>query len=133
MKLKLKKQTQVLLIHLTDTYFIQEIKVGSEIEIPGFARIGSLIDTVKTSKNKTLILHSGDFLFPSFMSKFFHGKQMIEMFNACGFDYITLGNHDFDGGISVLKKRLQEAKFKTILTNLKPPKNFPTKCTSHKL
>ena len=133
MELELKKQTQVLLIHLTDTYFIQEIKVGSKIEIPGFARIGSLIDDLKTPAKKTLILHSGDFLFPSFMSKFFHGKQMIEMFNECKFDYITLGNHDFDGGITVLKKRLQEARFKIILTNLKPPKNFPIKFLSHKL
>ncbi len=135
MEIKLKNQTQAFLIHLTDTYFIQEIKVGDKLELPGFARIGTLIDKVKKNvgNSKTLVLHSGDFLFPSYMSKFFDGKQMVEILNACGFDYITLGNHDFDGGLAILKKRLKEANFKIILTNLQTPKNFPVKSPSHVL
>ena len=47
---------------------------------------------------------------------------MVEILNICGFDFCTLGNHDFDGGIKSLKERMSEALFEIVCTNIKVPK-----------
>lgn len=113
----------IVIFHLTDTYFINESKIGQEIDLPGFARIYRILELLSKKKNENniLFLHSGDFLFPSFLSNFFEGKQMVDILNQCGLNYCTLGNHDFDGGLKTLKKRIKESKFKYIFTNLSPP------------
>ncbi|MDH3278352.1 MAG: 5'-nucleotidase C-terminal domain-containing protein [Nitrosopumilus sp.] len=118
--------------HLTDTYFIKESKIGEKIDLPGFARIFKILDLLSNKKeNNILFLHSGDFLFPSFLSSFFKGKQIVDILNQCGLNYCTLGNHDFDGGSKVLKKRIKESKFKYIITNLSTPKSFSSKILNY--
>ncbi len=114
--------------HLTDTYFIKDSKIGNEIDLLGFGRIRRILELLSnnTEAKNILFLHSGDFLFPSFLSNFFKGKQMVELLNHCGLNYCTLGNHDFDGGLSILKKRILESKFQYITTNLLPPKVLAT-------
>ena len=110
------------IFHISDTYSLRESKIGKEIDLPGFGRIYSILKSFsKTYQEKNILfLHSGDFLFPSFLSSFFKGKQMIDVLNHCGLDCCTLGNHDFDGGLEILEKRINESKFKYILTNLSP-------------
>ena len=119
--IKLIKKS-IIIFHLTDTYFIKESKIGKEIDLPGFARIYRILDLLSKNQkeNKILFLHSGDFLFPSFLSNYFKGKQMVDILNRCGLNYCTLGNHDFDEGLRILKKRIKESKFKYIITNLSP-------------
>jgi len=125
----LDKNPEMILIHITDTYFIEESSVNGIIDLPGFARFLSMIDTIRSNptvkKNKTpvLVLHGGDFLYPSVMSLYFQGSQMMDVLNLCRFNYCTLGNHDFDGGTNVLKARMSEALFEIICANIKNPKN----------
>lgn len=124
----LDKNPEGILIHITDTYFIEESRVNGVVDLPGFARFCSMIDSIRSNaavkKNKTpvLVLHGGDFLYPSLMSLYFQGRQMVDALNLCGFDYCTLGNHDFDGGTNVLRTRMSEASFKIICANIKNPK-----------
>ena len=119
---------EIILVHVTDTYFIEESKTNDEVDLPGFARFRSLVDHIKSNptvqKNKipVFVLHGGDFLYPSLMSIYFQGRQMVEILNICGFDYCTLGNHDFDGGIKSLTERMTEAVFEIVCTNIKVPK-----------
>jgi len=124
----LTKNPEIILIHVTDTYFIEESKTNNEVDLPGFARFHSLVDYIKSNptvqKNRipVFVLHGGDFLYPSLMSVYFKGRQMVEILNICEFDYCTLGNHDFDGGIKSLKERMSEALFEIVCTNIKTPK-----------
>ena len=124
----LAKNPVAILIHVTDTYFIEESRVNGITDLPGFARFCSLIESIRTNptvqKNKipVLVLHGGDFLYPSLMSIYFQGRQMVDVMNMCGFDYCTLGNHDFDGGIDSLKERISEASFEITCANIKNPK-----------
>ena len=52
------------LVHLNDTYFIEE---RSDSEIPGMARVAGLIKTIRKfvfdrlGEDRTLVLHSGGF------------------------------------------------------------------------
>jgi 2',3'-cyclic-nucleotide 2'-phosphodiesterase (5'-nucleotidase family) len=125
----LDEKPEVIIVHVTDTYFIEETKVNQNIDLPGFARIYSLIKFIETQimskkiNTSVLLLHGGDFLFPSLMSLYFKGKQMVEILNKCGFNFCTIGNHDFDGGAEIIKKRLNEAVFDVVCSNLISPKN----------
>ena len=138
------------LVHLNDTYVIEErikerrvkwsARVQEYVDLPGFARVASLIKRIRETvsrhlkEDRTLVLHSGDFLSPSFMSNTlgFHGEQIVELLDCCGVDYVTLGNHEFDhdkkddmnNPVAVLQQRLGEAAFLPVGTNLTPPVGF---------
>ncbi|WP_316505498.1 metallophosphoesterase [Nitrosopumilus sp.] len=133
----LNTNPKIIVIHVTDTYFIEESKINDEVDLPGFARLYSLIDHIKSSQivqeNKipAVILHGGDFLYPSLMSTHFHGQQMVEVLNYCGFNYCTLGNHDFDGGVKSLKTRMSEAAFDIICANIKDSKRDPMRISGY--
>ena len=125
----LHRQPMMVLIHITDTYFIEETTVNDNVDLPGFARFYSLIDFIKSNpviKNNNIpvfVLHGGDFLFPSLMSTHFHGEQMVEVLNECGINYCTIGNHDFDGGIKYFQARLSEFRFDIVCANIELKKN----------
>ena len=50
------------------------------------------------SKSK-LVIFSGDLFFPSNLSTFYEGEQMIVPFNRLNVDISCLGNHELDLGI----------------------------------
>lgn len=86
------------IVHCNDTYFIDE----RPPQIPGMSRVATLVHAVRktvtrcTGEDRTLFLHSGDYLSPSAMSSAFYGSPMVKLLNECGLDYATLGNHEFD-------------------------------------
>lgn len=129
------------IVHLNDTYRIEERtrRVGSQEQpiLPGMARLAALFRRIRTTvadalgEDRTLILHSGDFLSPSFMSRRLgsQGKQMVGLLDACGVDYVTLGNHEFDyerdkPDSPVLAAGLRNARFGVVASNLSPPADF---------
>ncbi|NOZ34678.1 MAG: hypothetical protein GXO80_05195 [Chlorobi bacterium] len=82
--------------------------------IGGFARLAALL-TGEKSKNKdaTLILDAGDFL----MGSLFHVSEektgfQLHLMKKMGYDYITLGNHEFDFGPETLANILNAAEEK---------------------
>ena len=48
-------------------------------------------------------MFSGDLFFPSNLSTYFEGSQMILPFNRMNVDISCLGNHDFDHGVHIAK------------------------------
>ena len=123
------KNPEIIIVHVADTYFIEETKVYNEVDLPGFARFHSLVQGIKShpviQENKTpvIILHGGDFLYPSLMSTYFEGKQIVDVMNFCKFAYCTLGNHEFDQGNKTLYSRISEANFEIICSNIKDAGN----------
>jgi 2',3'-cyclic-nucleotide 2'-phosphodiesterase (5'-nucleotidase family) len=120
--------TWPVILHLNDTYQIEE----RPPDIPGMAQIaeavrliGGWVEAV-TGEDRTLVVHSGDFLSPSFMTNRlgFAGKQMVELLNHCGVDYATVGNHEFDVSSAELRQRFLEADFDLVNANLTPPRGF---------
>jgi 2',3'-cyclic-nucleotide 2'-phosphodiesterase (5'-nucleotidase family) len=117
------------ILHLNDTYQIE----ARPPDIPGMARIATAVQLVTslvreaTDEDRTLVVHSGDFLSPSYMTTKlgFAGKQVVDLLNCCGVDYATLGNHEFDVTPDELKQRLIDAKFTVLCANLVAPRGFP--------
>ncbi len=71
----------------------------------------------------TLILSGGDNFTGPAISTYTKGHAMLEVMNAMGYQYSTVGNHEFDFGQNELVKLLAESKCRYIATNLKYGKN----------
>lgn len=96
------------LISINDTYQIEGAPDGSG----GMARVRALRARAEAEVGQPVwLLHAGDFLYPSLMSRSLYGAQMVRALNlldgdAAGFDprmLVVFGNHEFD------KPKLEDA------------------------
>jgi len=64
----------------------------------GYARVKSVIDESRPTHNDSLFLNVGDEFQGTLYYSFYGGEKIAETLNQLGFDGMTLGNHEFDGG-----------------------------------
>jgi 5'-nucleotidase len=102
------------ILQLNDVYSITPVEGGAG----GLARVATLKQTLAAAGRTPLLMIAGDFLSSSVESTVFKGEQMIATLNAAGLDVATLGNHEFDFGVDVLLKRMSEAKFDWVISNV---------------
>jgi 2',3'-cyclic-nucleotide 2'-phosphodiesterase (5'-nucleotidase family) len=119
---------QLTVMAINDIYNIEGVDAQSA---GGMARIRALRKRLSSADNPVMLLHAGDFLFPSSMSSQYQGEQMIDVMNlldgdAKAFDgrlYVTFGNHEFDKGkqkhASLLSKRIAQSDFYWLASNIK--------------
>ena len=72
----------------------------------------------------TLIIDGGDILQGSPLGAFCHdtlgdASRFAEMMNCCGYDYVTLGNHDFNYGMSYLDTYLNALRARCVCENVR--------------
>ena len=99
--------TKITIIHTNDTHARLE---GTASEL-GFAKIATLIKEAKAANPNTLVLDAGDTLHGMPIVNISKGENAIKVLETAGYDYMTLGNHDFNYG----KERLLELKDMTSL------------------
>ena len=97
----------------------------------GMAKLSTVVKQQRAKGENVLFVHAGDSLSPSLLSGFTKGKQMIEVFNLMGLDYMVLGNHDWDFGNDVLHERIWEANFPIITSNVLDEDGFTIDGTSN--
>lgn len=86
---------------------------------PGAAALASFLEAERAKNpNGTLILSAGDMFQGTPDSNLLHGKTVVEFMNAVGFDAMTLGNHEFDWGLDVLRERMAQAAFPMLSANI---------------
>lgn len=104
----------VRLLLVNDVYVSDTLRDGSG----GLARVAAWRDSVEqTSGDRVLFFLAGDVFSPSLLSKWFHGRQMVEAFNAARLDYATLGNHEFDIDRTQFEARIAESSFRWLSAN----------------
>ncbi len=89
------------IVAVNDVYRIEGVDDGTT---GGLARLRALRTELEQEGNDLLLLHAGDFLFPSLLSRSFDGAQMIDVLNYLDGDgdafdprmFVTFGNHEFD-------------------------------------
>ena len=86
--------------------------------VGGLARVATIKRQLTAAGHRAVMLLAGDFLSPSVASSFFKGEQMVETLNAAGLDIATLGNHEFDFGDDLLIERMQQSKFRYVISNV---------------
>ena len=94
--------TKITIIHTNDTH-ARLVGTGTEI---GFAKIATLIKEAKAANPNTLVLDAGDTLHGMPLVNISKGINSLRVLEEAGYDYMTLGNHDFNYGY----ERLLELK-----------------------
>lgn len=109
---------------INDTYHVEPLPDG----FGGFAAVRGLRVALQKDYPDLVMLHAGDFLFPSFLSRRFKGAQMIDVMNALdgspgAFDdrmFVVAGNHEFEpSDSSVLASRIRESELTWLASNVR--------------
>lgn len=85
----------------------------------GFARIAGAIKAERKRAKNIIVAHAGDAISPSLFSGFDRGAHAIDLTNRVGIDLFVPGNHEFDFGEKIYRKRMSEAKFSILAANLR--------------
>ncbi len=97
---------------------VNDVYIGEPMDngLGGIARLTTLKQQLE-AKGPVKMMLAGDFLFPSLVSKWYKGVQMIEYLNTAVLDYATFGNHEFDDSRQTLVDRIAESRFKWTSAN----------------
>lgn len=112
------------LLQINDTYKIEGLRGG---RLGGFGRIRALRRALEAEGRPVLVLHAGDFLFPSVMSKYLDGAPMIDALNLLDGSpesddrlIVTFGNHEFDSAKrEILFDRIAQSRFLWLSSNVR--------------
>ena len=63
------------------------------------------------------VVSCGDFLSGTPVGSVSKGRYIVRLMNAVGYDYVTLGNHEFDFGIGTMSQRMEELTAKVLCGN----------------
>lgn len=111
----------VTVIGLTETHGGVEPRLDpvTKRQIGGAAAFaGYVADRRIRNRYGVVVVDTGDSMQETMISNLSRGKVVVDVFNAIGVDASTLGNHEFDWTVDVLRQRAKEAKFPYVATNV---------------
>lgn len=113
------EQTEIRILYVNDFHgFAESYKpFGSDEMLGGIAYLAARVNALRKEK-VSLLLSAGDMIQGNNWANLSQGESVIELMNAMGFDAMVVGNHEFDFGQDVLKKRISEAKFPVLGVNV---------------
>ena len=113
-------------LHVNDTYRIDAVGGGDR---GGFGRVATVIRQLTQQGRHVILLHGGDFLFPSLESQLWAGEHMIEALNhlnELAQLFVTPGNHEFDSrDVQVLVRAVRQSQFQWIGDNFTFETGYP--------
>ena len=82
---------------------IQEVAGGPQIDAGGAVYLANQLRTLRKQNRNTLTVAAGDLIGASpLLSALFHDEPTIEAMNKMGLDLTSVGNHEFDEGVTEL-------------------------------
>lgn len=90
----------------------------------GASRRAAIIQEIRSKYKNVLLLDSGDIFQGTPYFNQYGGELEFKLMSEMGYDFATLGNHDFDDGIEGLDKQLPHANFRFLCANY----DFKTPC-----
>jgi len=107
-------------LHLNDTYRVGAVEDGNR---GGFGRVTTVIRELQKQGRTVLLLHGGDFLYPSLESQLWNGEQMVEGMNfmhTLAPMFVVPGNHEFDRRTpEAIVDAVRQSEFVWLADNLK--------------
>ena len=105
--------------------FLRVITVNDVYKLDNYPRVATVVDVARAeAKSLDCVVSAhlnGDFLSPCTLTAIDGGRGMTEGLNQAKFDYVCLGNHEFDFGLEPLAERLAGFKGKCINSNVSNP------------
>ncbi len=123
-------QAHLRLMETTDLHvhvFPYDYYADRPVDTVGLSRTASIIEGVRAESTNSLLLDNGDFLQGNPMGDYIAYERgmkegdmhpVITAMNTLGFDASTLGNHEFNYGISFLMKSVAGAAFPIVSANV---------------
>ncbi len=110
---------EIRLLHINDFHgFAEPYKpLGSDQMLGGISYLSGVANKLRKEK-PTLLLSAGDMIQGNNWANLSQGESVIELMNIMKFDAMVTGNHEFDFGQEVLKKRVSEARFPVFGANV---------------
>lgn len=112
---------EVVFLQMNDVYEIAPLSDNSG----GLARVAGVRKELLAKNPNTITVLAGDFISPSvigtlkYEGKRIRGKQMVDVLNTLGLDWVVFGNHEFDYDMADLQDRLNESNFTWLAANAK--------------
>jgi 5'-nucleotidase/UDP-sugar diphosphatase len=113
------QQAEIRILHVNDFHgFAEPYKpLGSEERLGGIPYLAAKANELRKEK-PSLLLSAGDMIQGNNWANLFQGESVMEWMNEMRFDAMVLGNHEFDFGQEVLKRRISEARFPILGANV---------------
>lgn len=129
------QQVSLTILHTNDTHghllpfsYPAVVPAGSELaglkvrrDIGGIARRATLVKRIRHElepRGKTVwLVDAGDFCDGTPFSTEYHGEADVAAMNAAGYDFGTLGNHEFNNTLAQLKKLISEFRYPVLTAN----------------
>ncbi len=101
------------------------VKESSDDKV-GFAKTATLIEQARREVKNSLLFDNGDIIQGNALADFVasealpdrtHTHPMFSIMNRLKYDVATIGNHEFDFGLSYLKEVLRGSKFPVVCAN----------------
>ncbi len=110
---------EIRILHINDFHgFAEPYKpFGSNEYLGGVAFLASKINSLRNEK-PTLLIAAGDMIYGNNWTNLFYGESVVELMNIMKFDAMVVGNHEFDFGQEILKKRISGASFPVLGANI---------------
>lgn len=109
------------IVHFNDVYEIGPVEGG---RVGGLARVATVIKDLRRTHSPVMITLGGDYLSPSALAtarvdgEAIGGRQMVDVLNALGLEWATLGNHEFDLQEPAFRARLEQSRFRIVASNV---------------
>ena len=116
------EESVITVLHTNDTHSrLDPFPKGSGYRsgMGGVSRRASLVNLLRKKYKNVLLLDAGDVFQGTPYFNFYEGRLEYETMSMIGYDFGTLGNHDFDLGVEKLLKAMDFLNFKLINSNYK--------------
>ena len=97
--------------------FTNDVHCGYEDNLT-YSSVAALKEFYETITPNVLLVDNGDAVQGDVIGAVSKGEYIIEFMNAAGYDYATIGNHEFDYGMDQLEKLIDMANFKYVSANI---------------
>ena len=114
------QKVEFIILQMNDVYEIAPLEGG---KVAGMARVATIRKQLLQENPNVITTLSGDFVSPSLIGTLKYegqriaGKQMVEVMNALGVDYVVPGNHEYDIKEAEIQARINESEFEWTTTN----------------
>ncbi len=108
------------ILHTNDVHGrLEPFKYGKNKDLTGgMARRATLIKKIESSNKNVITVDAGDIAQGSLFFNIFNGTPDVKLMHSAGYDIATLGNHEFDKGLSVTKEIVKHSGFPFVSANL---------------
>lgn len=98
--------------------FANDVHCGVTENI-GYSGLAAYKDSLQRTAGSVILADVGDAIQGNFMGTLSKGGIIVELMNAVGYDVATLGNHEFDYGMTRLAELLDSSRATYVAANLR--------------